>query len=249
MKFFEATELGDDYLALMSDYDRFIREKVGADYPYPLRMRDWELHQVLRRLPAVAGDWTMLDTGSFNTYLGLWLARFGRHVVVSDLFGSRLRKSLLRQIRLLPRKATEAPFFAWRAALKRAARNLEIRTIDLTRIPYPDAAFDFITSVSVVEHIPAIERALAEMYRCLKPGGRLLLTTDCGEAGKPYGDGVRYWTHPELQRLFAPYPVTSEARAPDFRRENWCYHRDQPVLTAFVEITKPAAKTGAPAAR
>jgi len=241
MKFFEAAELDDGFRARVGAYDAFIREKVGPDFRYPLRQRDWELDQVLQRLPErpIAGT-AALDTGSFNTYLGLWLARVMERVVVSDLTRARLQKSLMRRIGLLPLKATEAPFFLWCRVMKRGAANLEVRSLDVTRLPYADGTFDLITSISVVEHIPAIEKALAEMYRCLKPGGRLLLTTDCSEAGKPFSHGVRYFTHAELERLFAPYPVTSERRPPDFRRENWCYQRDKPLVTAFVEVTKPA---------
>ena len=243
MKFFEASELDGAHAARMAAYDSHIRERVGPGFAYPLRMRDWELDQVLGRLPAAAGPYAMLDTGSFNTYLGLWLARIGQRVVVSDLFGARLRKSLLRQLRILPRKPTEAPYGAWRAAVRRAAPAIEIRTVDLTAMPFAEGTFDVITSVSVVEHIPAVERALSEMYRCLKPGGRLLLTIDCSQTAKPYADGVRYFSPDELDRLMAPYPVVSERRPADFRRENWCYGRSQPVLTGFVEIAKPGSNT------
>ena len=241
MKFFEASELDGDFHARMAEYDLFVRRRAGPDFAYPLRMRDWELDQVLQRLPAQPGDYAMLDTGSFNTYLGLWLARVGRRVVISDLFGARRRKSFLRRIGILPRKATEAPYFLWRSVMEQAVGDIEIRTVDLTRMPYAGGTFDLITSISVIEHIPAVERAVAEMYRCLKPGGRLLLTTDCSETGKPFGDGVRYFTAAELERLFASYPVSSPRRAADFRRENWCYGKTRPVLTAFVEITRPAA--------
>ena len=238
MKFFEAGELDDGFRARVGAYDAFIREKVGADFRYPIRQRDWELDQVLQRLPAGPIPGTVLDTGSFNTYLGLWLARTARKVVVSDLNHARLQKSLLRRIGFLPPKATEAPFFLWCRAMRRGAANLEIRWLDVTRLPYADGTFELITSISVIEHIPAVEKALAEMFRCLKPGGRLLLTTDCAETRQPFGHGVRYFSQEELAALFAPYPVTSERRPPDFRRENWCYQRDKPLVTAFVELTK-----------
>jgi SAM-dependent methyltransferase len=52
-----------------------------------------------------------------------------------------------------------------------------IRNEDLTRLTYPDDAFDCIVSLEVLEHIPDYPAALAELARCLKPGGRLLLTT------------------------------------------------------------------------
>jgi len=238
--FFAATDRDAACRALLAEYDRFIREKVGPAYAYPLRQRDWELCQVLSRLPASPGNFSILETGSFNTFLGVWLSRLTPRVVISDLYGARFRKSLLRRLGLAPRKPGEAPYSTWRAAVQRAAPAAELRTVDLTRIPFPDASFDFLTSVSVIEHIPAVERAIAEMFRVLKPGGRLLLTTDCSPAGKPYAHGERYFSPAELEKIFAPYPITSPRRVPDFHRENWCYAKTSPVLTAFVEITKPA---------
>jgi ubiquinone/menaquinone biosynthesis C-methylase UbiE len=45
------------------------------------------------------------------------------------------------------------------------------------RLPFMDAAFDCVSDITVVQHIPAALQplALAEMVRVLKPGGRLLL--------------------------------------------------------------------------
>lgn len=44
-------------------------------------------------------------------------------------------------------------------------------------LPFPDAAFDVVTCTFVMHHIPEVHReaALAEMWRVLRPGGRLLL--------------------------------------------------------------------------
>ena len=86
---------------------------------------------------------------------------------------------------------------------------------------------------------PAIERALSELYRVLAPGGRLLVTTDCSPESKPFAENVRYFTESELEKLFAPYPVTSVRTRPDFAEENWCYGGKLPVVTSFVRITKP----------
>ena len=51
---------------------------------------------------------------------------------------------------------------------------------DLTRLSFPDASFDAISCISVLEHIPAPsdQRAIAELLRVLKPGGVLALTLD-----------------------------------------------------------------------
>jgi ubiquinone/menaquinone biosynthesis C-methylase UbiE len=44
---------------------------------------------------------------------------------------------------------------------------------DAAALPFPDGAFDFVVAVQVYEYVPDIERALAEAYRVLRPGGRL----------------------------------------------------------------------------
>lgn len=52
---------------------------------------------------------------------------------------------------------------------------------DATALPYADDSFDVITSISVIEHIPADGDTLAvrEMWRVLKPGGRMVITLPC----------------------------------------------------------------------
>lgn len=44
---------------------------------------------------------------------------------------------------------------------------------DATRLPFPDDSFEFITVAFGVRNIPNLGQALSEMYRVLKPGGRL----------------------------------------------------------------------------
>jgi SAM-dependent methyltransferase len=51
-----------------------------------------------------------------------------------------------------------------------------VHTCPADRIPEPAATFDFVLSVSVMEHIPNLEAVLQEVHRVLKPGGRLICT-------------------------------------------------------------------------
>ncbi|MFT5232566.1 MAG: SAM-dependent methyltransferase [Candidatus Krumholzibacteriia bacterium] len=44
------------------------------------------------------------------------------------------------------------------------------------RIPLANGAADVVTSFTVLEHVPDEEAALAEMFRVLKPGGRLIIS-------------------------------------------------------------------------
>jgi SAM-dependent methyltransferase len=43
-------------------------------------------------------------------------------------------------------------------------------------IPLPDRCADVVTSFAVLEHVPDERAALAEMFRVLRPGGRLLIS-------------------------------------------------------------------------
>jgi len=238
MNFFRRSELNDEADGLLAAYDREILGRVGADYPYPVRMRDWELYRVLRSLDGLPAETAILEAGSFNTYLGLYLARDHPRVVVSDLLWPRILKSLLRAVGAAPAKKTEAGYFAWRRIMRR--HGLRVRNIDLTRIPAPDGCFDRVIAISVIEHIRDVERAVSEMYRVLAPGGRLVVTTDCAPEAKPLSGGVRYFSESELRRIFAGYADVSASNRPDFSSENWCYGGRAPVVTAFAEIAKPA---------
>lgn len=47
-------------------------------------------------------------------------------------------------------------------------------TMRAEELDFPDGSFDALISVHAIEHIPALDDALAEMARVLRPGGRVL---------------------------------------------------------------------------
>jgi ubiquinone/menaquinone biosynthesis C-methylase UbiE len=57
---------------------------------------------------------------------------------------------------------------------KARARGLAVREASATELPYADASFDVACSFKVLAHVPAIERALAEMARVTRFGGVVL---------------------------------------------------------------------------
>ena len=55
--------------------------------------------------------------------------------------------------------------------------DVEPLRADLAALPLPDAAFDVVVSLQVIEHLPDVPRYLSELRRVLRPGGELVLTT------------------------------------------------------------------------
>lgn len=67
------------------------------------------------------------------------------------------------------------------AAARAAEASVDLDTLqaDATGLPFADGSFDVVFSTQVLEYVPDVEKALAEMARVLRPGGRVcILDTD-----------------------------------------------------------------------
>jgi arsenite methyltransferase len=53
--------------------------------------------------------------------------------------------------------------------------NTEFETANATNLPFDDHAFDVVTATQCLSYVYEIEQALAEIYRVVKPGGRVIL--------------------------------------------------------------------------
>jgi SAM-dependent methyltransferase len=54
-------------------------------------------------------------------------------------------------------------------------RGLDVQIASATDLPFADESFDVCYSFKVLAHVPPLERALAEMARVTKPGGRVFI--------------------------------------------------------------------------
>jgi SAM-dependent methyltransferase len=96
------------------------------------------------------------------------------------------------------------------AQLRLADTGIECLLTDGNTVPLPDASFDVIFSIHVIEHVVSPSLYLAEVVRLLKPGGLVFLT--CPN---------RLWPHePHAQLPFLPYLPMSLAQA-------WCERRSR----------------------
>ena len=61
------------------------------------------------------------------------------------------------------------------------ARGVDARVGDVQELPFPDESFDAAVAAWMLYHVPALDLALDELARILKPGGRLVAVTNCAD--------------------------------------------------------------------
>lgn len=97
----------------------------------------------------------VLDVGCGNGYVLANYARLGARVSGVDI--TRAAIDLSRQ----------------RFAL--SGLNGDFQVANAEQLPFPDGVFDCVCSMGVLHHTPDTAKAVAEIWRVLKPGGRLIV--------------------------------------------------------------------------
>jgi ubiquinone/menaquinone biosynthesis C-methylase UbiE len=103
-------------------------------------------------------------------------------------------------------------------ARQRAAElgmDVELREADAQALPLPDASFDTVVCTLSLCTIPDHEKAIAEMARVLRPGGRLLLLDHIGS---------RWWPVWLVQRLIELFTIRAAGE--------YMTRRPKPMLAA-----------------
>jgi SAM-dependent methyltransferase len=62
------------------------------------------------------------------------------------------------------------------------ARGVDARVGDAQALPFADGSFDAALAAWMLYHVPDLDRALAELARVLRPGGRLVAVTNAEES-------------------------------------------------------------------
>ena len=92
--------------------------------------------------------------------------------------------------------------------------NVAVRQADASSLPIDDASFDAALSVQVLEFVPDVNRALAELHRALRVGGRLVAwdvdwttlswhTAEPGRMERVLRSWDTHLAHPALPRTLA----------------------------------------------
>ena len=94
-------------------------------------------------------------------------------------------------------------------AARRAARagvSVHLVQGDVTRLGFPDQTFDACRAERILQHVVEPARAVAEMARVLRPGGRLVVIDSDWR--------TRTWNHPDQQTTSAIVRFIRERRIP-----------------------------------
>jgi SAM-dependent methyltransferase len=140
----------------------------AASIPHPLGSREYFAHfdrlreaidspaeaAEIHEFAAFAGK-RVLDVGCGNGYVLSHYARHGAEVDGIDITPTAVRLCQQR--------------FAF------LGLHGQFQEADAEHLPFPDAHFDCVCSMGVLHHVPDPPRAVAEIHRVLKPGGRLIV--------------------------------------------------------------------------
>ena len=126
-----------------------------------------------------APDDTVLDIGTGTADLALELACRARKVVAAD-FSRPMLEVGLRKARGVRREGAIAFVMS-----------------DAMGLPFPDAVFGGVASAFTVRNFPRLDDGFGEIYRVLKPGGRM----SCLEFTPPASGLVNFFYRPYLSHL------------------------------------------------
>jgi ubiquinone/menaquinone biosynthesis C-methylase UbiE len=103
------------------------------------------------------GSETILDAGCGSGFYTMYLSKY---LPKGKIFAVDLSEDMLSYL-----------------SKKVSRRGLNDRIVvkqgDLTQLPMDDASVDVAISAAVLHHVPDIERAVRELYRAIRPGGKL----------------------------------------------------------------------------
>lgn len=182
--------------------DRIFRRYLGV-FGYPSVVAHL-LHPVALRLLDVQPGDLILDAGC------------GKALLTTDARVASCRGYWA--IDAVPLRALHARYLASHLAERACSAAM-----DLTDLAFRDAAFDKVACLEVIEHVEDDERALRELYRVLRPGGRLVLSTEASAEVTPLAVHTRHRDH--VRSGYTREGLEGKLRAAGFRPERWIAFR------------------------
>jgi len=113
-----------------------------------------------------------------------------------------------------------------------AGLQIPVMQCDAEQLPFPDRHFDVVTVAFGLRNMTHKDRALAEMARVLRPGGRLLVL-EFSRVWQPMERAYDLYSFQVLPRLGAR--IAGDAQSYRYLAESIRMHPDQSTLAAMLE--------------
>jgi demethylmenaquinone methyltransferase/2-methoxy-6-polyprenyl-1,4-benzoquinol methylase len=120
-----------------------------------------------------------------------------------------------------------------RDRLADAGRLIPVAQCDAEKLPFPDNHFDCVTVAFGLRNMTHKDRALAEMRRVLRPGGRLLVL-EFSRVWKPLSPAYDFYSFKVLPWL--GQRVANDADSYRYLAESIRVHPDQDTLKEIMEL-------------
>lgn len=125
-----------------------------------------------------------------------WAAQRARGDVLEVAVGTGLNlPHYSSEVRLTAVDLSPAMLDVARQRAAELGRDVDLREGDAHHLPFDDAAFDTVVCTFSLCNIPDLRRAVAEMRRVLRPGGRLVLVDHVRSTSRPI-----HWLQKALEK-------------------------------------------------
>ena len=153
----------------------------------------------------------ILDLAAGTGASSVSLARSGAHVVAADFSPGMIAEGRRR---------------------RSGVRNLEFVEADATALPFADAEFDAVTMSFGLRNVKQPKKALAELLRVTKPGGRLVICEFSHPPQPAIRGAYRFYNDRVLPRIARA--VSSNTEAYDYLNESIKSWPDQATLADWI---------------
>ena len=183
--FYEGTHLGPRVQSWL--YDRWSRKYDEGKRESQLRDNEMLAKPLLAVLKNVPEPFILdfaTGTGRLSFAL-LSQPEFNGHIIALDLSQGMLEKAVAKLASRAPERASgPGERIEPLGERSRSVSSVEFLHHVSLPLPFPDAAFDVVCALEVLELFPSMDEPLAELSRVLRPGGILLTSRGTEESGR-----------------------------------------------------------------